>query len=184
MKKYRVENPPISYSLKKKEMNITKNARSYKKNADEVNRKNAKENLRQAEEYERNGNIKERNSCLKSAALNFIDADEKYIKAYVELNKTAKKIHTFRDLYNQYSINDIITEEEIEFLDGYSNDKNKSSHTELEYGDCQPTMDEVRRLESITEKLHKIVDEKMDDAKYNRKYLAITEDNSVAPLSA
>ena len=178
MKQYKVENQAIYNPLKMNGMNITKDVRDYKNNADKVNRKAAKENLRKAKKSEADGNIPERNSYLKNAALNFTDAAEKYIKAIALIEgREAKHTHSFAELYKLPSSKDILTEIDVAILDRYSNKTNRSSHTELGYGNCQPTMYEVEQLEAITDNLYEIVDEKMSATKYTRCYLDIIDGN-------
>ena len=166
----------------------SKKFRNTKENAD-LDNEVGKEYLERAKE----GGI-EQNKNNKLAAKNLIDSAEKYAKAnviidnkeniaYSNPNRNNKKervlhTHSFQVLSQAPSNSEILLQEDASFLDKYANPEEEvySTHTALSYGDAQPTLAELEKINNITNKLKENLEErenKIND-RYNTNKLADT----------
>lgn len=161
----------------------SKKYRNTKKNAD-LDNKRGKVYLERAKKSKEDEKKQEKEEDLKSAAKELIDSAEKYAKAnaimhgeenrqYEKNNKSSKikkkshketvlKSHSFDVIRQAPSNSDVLSKEDAEILDKYADPTQDfySSHTALAYGDVQPKLADVEKIDSIATKLKDYVEKK------------------------
>ena len=166
----------------------SKKYKNTKKNAD-LDNKCGKEYLERAKKTKGDEKQQEKKEETKLAAKNLIDSAEKYAKANAivhseENNKYAKdsenspkkkkrfkesvlKTHSFAVIQQAPSNSKVLSKEEAAILDKYADPTQGfySSHTALAYGDVQPELDDVEKINNITTKLKEHVEKQEKEIK-------------------
>lgn len=161
-----------------------------KKNAD-LDNKCGKEYLERAKKNREEG--KQHEEETKLAAKNLIDSAEKYAKAnaiihgeenikYAKKDYNSKKkgtkkkeavlkSHAFDVIRQAPSNSKVLSKEDASLLDKYADPSQGfySSHTSLAYGDAQPELADVEKIENIATKLKEHVEKQEKQVKKKEK---------------
>ncbi|MCM1326346.1 MAG: hypothetical protein NC094_04115 [Bacteroidales bacterium] len=177
----------------------SKKYRNTKKNAD-LDNKRGKEYLERAKKIKEDAKQKEKEEDMKLAARDLIDSAEKYAKAnaimhgeencqYENNNKSSKrkkksqketvlKSHSFDVIRKAPSNLEILSKEDAEILDEYADPAQGfySSHTALAYGDAQPELADVEKIDSIATKLKDYVEKQEKEIEDQKKLEKLVDD--------
>lgn len=177
----------------------SKKYRNTKKNAD-LDNKRGKAYLERAKKTKEDEGKQEKEEDTKSAAKELIDSAEKYAKAnaimhgeenlqYEKNNKSSKrkkkshketvlKSHSFDVIRQAPSNSDVLSKEEAEILDKYADPTQGfySSHTALAYGDAQPELADVEKIDSIATKLKDHVEKQEKEIKDKKNREKLVDD--------
>lgn len=172
----------------------SKKYRNTKKNAD-LDNKRGKAYLERAKKIREDERKQEKEEDTKSAAKDLIDSAEKYAKANAimhgednhkyENNKRSKKkketvlkSHSFDVIRQAPSNSELLSKEDAKILDKYADPTQGfySSHTALAYGDVQPKLADVEKIDNIATKLKDHVEKHEKEIKEKRSIEKLVDD--------
>lgn len=177
----------------------SKTYRNTKKNAD-LDNKRGKAYLERAKKYREDEKQQEKEEDTKSAAKDLIDSAEKYAKVnaiahgeenhkYEKNNKGSKKdkkpyketvlkSHSFDVIRQAPSNLEVLSKEDTKTLDKYADPTQGfySSHTALAYGDAQPKLADVEKIDNIATKLKNHVEKQEKEIKEKKSIESLVDD--------